>query len=86
MLYHTGMYKEGNIMVRQIRTLPNTFFSGGLCWPGVLNKNPMVWLDHRPLVLLVLPVPENKFNKAPPRQAVEFLLRTLWPEMCLAKS
>ncbi len=40
-------------------------FSGLLCWPGVLNTDPTVWLDRArqsSLVLFVLLLPENKFG------------------------
>jgi hypothetical protein len=41
-------------------------FSEWFHWPGVLNKDPMFWLDGARLphlVLLVLPLPEDEFGK-----------------------
>jgi hypothetical protein len=41
-------------------------FPGRICQLGVLNKDPTVWLDgarQSPLVLLVLPSPENEFGE-----------------------
>ncbi len=54
----------GNIMVHQIETSLKPFTSR-LCQSGVLNKDPTVWLDGArpsPLVLFVLPLPENVFD------------------------
>jgi hypothetical protein len=58
--------QTGNITVCQGGTSSNPFFQQALLARGVLNKDPMVWLNGAgppPLLLLVLPMPENEFVK-----------------------
>ncbi len=46
--------------------LAKSIFLAGFVGQGVLNKDHMVWIDEarpHPLVLWVLPLPENEFGK-----------------------
>jgi hypothetical protein len=53
-------------MIHQVGTLSHPFFLARFAGQGVLNKDLTVWQTGArplPLVLLVLPLPENEFGK-----------------------
>jgi len=57
-----------------------SIFPVGKANQGVLNKDPTVWLDGvrpPPLILLVLPLPENEFGKVIMEQHVLKMLTTV---------